>query len=119
MIPKLLEMLEFRSNNDIHRPVIQALELLKKYAQSKARYYDSGEKIPIDGVLKSGWKEILLEKDPDGKERINRINYEISILQALRERLCCKEIWVVGANRYRNPDEDLPTDFDQHRQNYY
>lgn len=76
MIPQLLEMLEFRSNNDIHRPVIQALELLKKYAQSKARYYDSGEDIPIDGVLKSGWKEILLEKDPDGKERINRINYE-------------------------------------------
>lgn len=49
----------------------------------------------------------------------NELNYEISVLQALRERLCCKEIWVVGANRYRNPDEDLPTDFDQHRQNYY
>jgi hypothetical protein len=30
MIPILLSMLEFRSNNDIHRPVIQALELLKK-----------------------------------------------------------------------------------------
>lgn len=119
MIPQLLEMLEFRSNNDIHRPVIQALELLKKYAQSQARYYEKGEEIPIDGVLKSGWKEILLEKDPDGKERINRINYEISVLQALRERLYCKEIWVVGANRYRNPDEDLPTDFDQHRQIYY
>ena len=119
MIPQLLEMLEFRSNNDIHRPVIQALELLKKYADSKARYYDSGEDIPIDGVLKSGWKEILLEKDTDGKERINRINYEISVLGALRERLSCKEIWVVGANRYRNPDEDLPTDFDQQRQTYY
>ncbi len=119
MIPQLLEMLEFRSNNDIHRPVIQALELLKKYADSKARYYDSGEHIPIDGVLKSGWKEILLEKDADGKERINRINYEISVLQSLRERLSCKEIWVVGANRYRNPDEDLPTDFDQQRQIYY
>ena len=119
MIPQLLEVLEFRSNNDIHRPVIQALELLKKYAQSKVRSYDSGEDIPIDGVLKSGWKEILLEKDSDGQERINRINYEISVLQALRERLCCKEIWVVGANRYRNPDEDLPTDFEQHRQVYY
>ena len=51
MIPQLLEMLEFRSNNDIHRPVIEALELLKKYASSKARYYDSSEEIPIDGVL--------------------------------------------------------------------
>ncbi|BAT56791.1 transposase Tn3 family protein (plasmid) [Nostoc sp. NIES-3756] len=119
MIPQLLEVLEFCSNNDIHRPVIQALELLKKYTSSKARYYDAGEVIPIDGVLKSGWKEILLEIDADGKERINRINYEISVLQALRERLSCKEIWVVGASRYGNPDYDLPTDFDQKRQIYY
>lgn len=119
LIPQLLEVLEFCSNNDIHRPVIQALELLKKYARSKSRYYDNGETIPIDGVLKSGWKEILLEKDSDGKDRINRINYEISVLQALRERLSCKEIWVVGASRYGNPDHDLPTDFEQHRQVYY
>ena len=104
MIPQLLEILEFRSNNDLHRPVIAALELLKKYAHSKARYYDSTEEIPIDGVLKAGAKEILMETDSDGNERINRINYEICVLKALRERLCCKEIWVVGANRYRNPD---------------
>ena len=51
MIPTLLSVLEFRSNNDIHRPVIQALELLKKYAQSKARYYHAEEDIPINGVL--------------------------------------------------------------------
>ncbi len=119
MIPQLLEVLEFRSNNDLHRPVIEALELLKKYAQSKARYYDSTEEIPIDGVLKAGAKEILLETDSEGNERINRINYEISVLKALRERLCCKEIWVVGANRYRNPDDDLPTDFEVNRQVYY
>jgi len=44
LIPQLLEVLEFRSNNDIHRPVIEALELLKKYASSKARYYDRGRR---------------------------------------------------------------------------
>ena len=119
MMSQLLEVLEFRSNNEIHRPVIKALELLKKYAHSKARYYDPTEEILIDGVLKSNAKEILLETDADGNERINRINYEISVLQALRERLCCKEIWVVGANRYRNPDDDLPTDFEANRQVYY
>ena len=101
MIPQLLEMLEFRSNNNQHRPVINALEVLKKYAHSKTRYYDSSEQIPIDGVPGAGAKEILMETDSDGNERINRINYEICVLKALRERLCCKEIWVVGANRYR------------------
>jgi TnpA family transposase len=36
----------------------------------------------------------------------------------LRDKLRCKEIWVQGANRYRNPDEDLPTDFEQKREAY-
>ncbi len=119
LVPKLLAVLEFRSNNEIHRPVIKALELLKKYADSQQRYYPINDEIPIDGVLKPGWQEFLIEKDSKGNERINRINYEISVLQALRERLRCKEIWVVGANRYRNPDEDLPTDFEKHRETYY
>ena len=119
IIPQLLSVLEFRSNNESHRPIIEALEILKKYADSNARYYDSTEEIPIDGVIKTGWKEILLEKDTSGNERINRINYEISVLKALRERLYCKEIWVVGANRYGNPDDDLPTDFEVNRQIYY
>ncbi|MDJ0575698.1 MAG: Tn3 family transposase [Xenococcaceae cyanobacterium MO_234.B1] len=119
ILPKLLSLLEFRSNNDIHQPVIEALKLLKKYANSKQRYYDSEEKVPIEGVLKKSWQEILIETDTDGNERINRINYEICVLQALRERLRCKEIWVEGSNRYRNPEEDLPADFEQQREVYY
>jgi hypothetical protein len=26
------------------------------------------------------------------------------------ERLRCKQIWIVGADRWRSPDEDLPAD---------
>ncbi len=37
----------------------------------------------------------------------------------LREKLRCKEIWVEGADRYRNPDEDVPADFAQQREEYY
>jgi hypothetical protein len=33
--------------------------------------------------------------------------------------LRCKEIWVVGANRYRNSDEDVPADFETQRTAYY
>ena len=44
---------------------------------------------------------------------------QICVLEALRNRLRCKEIWVVGANRYRNPDEDLPADFEARRPAYY
>ena len=34
-------------------------------------------------------------------------------------QLRCKEIWVVGADRYRNPDDDLPADFEAQREPYY
>ncbi len=31
----------------------------------------------------------------------------------------CREIWVEGAYRYRNPDQDLPADWLQNRSNYF
>jgi len=119
MLPEILNALEFRSNNVLHQPVIRALNLVKKYADASQRYLPSTEDIPIDGVVSASNKEIIVEKDEKGKERINRINYEISVLQALRDKLRCKEIWVVGANRYRNPDDDLPKDFEEQREENY
>ena len=119
MVPQLLSTLEFRSNNDVHRPVILALELLKRYSTSNQRYYALGEDLFVDGVLKNDWKDLIVEVDKDGQERINRVNYEICVLQALRDKLRSKEIWVVGAKRYCNPEEDLPQDFEMHRETYY
>ncbi len=37
MTPKVLQALEFRSNNEGHRPVILAIELLRRHADSKER----------------------------------------------------------------------------------
>ncbi|WP_190813408.1 hypothetical protein [Saccharopolyspora pogona] len=36
-----------------------------------------------------------------------------------RERLRCKEIWVEGADKFRNPEQDLPSDFVERRRQYY
>jgi hypothetical protein len=66
ILPLILDKLEFRSNNEVHRPVILALELLRNYADSKQRYHDSGEEIPIEGVLLPGWQDIILETEEDG-----------------------------------------------------
>jgi TnpA family transposase len=65
------------------------------------------------------WREFVVEKDSDGRDLVNRLNYEVCVLQALRERVRVREIWVMGANHYRNPDNDLPTDFSQKRDIYY
>ncbi len=119
MVPQLLEKLEFRSNNDHHRPVIEALDLLKRHASSKPPLFPAEEAVPIEGIVRPLWRDATIEKDAEGRERVNRITYEICVLEALRNRLRCKEIWVVGANRYRNPDEDLPVDFEARRPAYY
>ena len=37
----------------------------------------------------------------------------------LRDKLRCKEIWVAGADRWRDPDEDLPADFEDGRAENY
>ncbi len=82
------------------------------------RFYDP-EEVPLQGIVSSGWRELILMANKQGHLRVDRLKYELCVLQVLRERLRCKEIWVVGANRYRNPDEDLPTDFEVQREQYY
>jgi len=119
MVPELLNALSFRSNNEVHQPVIKALEIIKNYYHIGSHFFYDKEDIPIDGVIRSVMREAVIEKDENGEEHINRINYEIVTLQSLRDKLRCKEIWVLGANRYRNPEEDLPTDFEQRREENY
>jgi hypothetical protein len=43
----------------------------------------------------------------------------VATFRTLRELLVCKEIWVAGAGRYRNPDDDLPKDFEARRVDHY
>ncbi len=119
VLPDLLDVLEFRSNNTAHRPLIRALTLLKAYASRKNRLFAATEDVPIDGVVPPGWADTVMRIDGKGRARVDRINYEICVLQSLRDKLRCKEIWVVGADRFKNPDEDLPADFDAQRAAYY
>jgi TnpA family transposase len=119
MLAPLLDGLEFRSNNVLHRPVIDALDFLRGRRDSNKRYFSLEDGVSIDGVVKAKLRDLVVEKDANGVERVNRINYEIAVLQVLRDRLRCKEIWVVGADRYRNPDDDLPSDFEVNREEYY
>src|SRR5437764_12630683 len=111
---KLLAALEFRSNNGTHRPLLDALDAIRR-AEGEGRQFFRADEVSIAGVVRPKWRDIVLEDAPGGGQRVNRINYEICALQTLRERLRCKEVWVAGAGRFRNPDEDLPADFAERR----
>lgn len=93
--------------------------MLKRYIESHVRYYPEDEVIPTDTIVPAVWQDLVYNVNAQGHRRINRIAYELCLFRALREKLRCKEVWVVGADRYRNPDDDLPDDFDQQRTLYY
>ena len=115
----LLAALDFRSNNEAHRPVIRALDLVRRYADTKLRVHPMDEDVPMEGIVRPLWRDAVVDTDPRGRERVNRITYEICALEALRDQLRCKEVWVAGADRYRNPDDDVPADFAARRDEHY
>jgi len=118
MLPELLNNLEFRCTNTQHQPVMEALRILKTNLAHKGSIYPKDVWVPIKGVVSPAWMPVVLEDEND-PPKINRIAYEICVLKVLRERLRCREIWVVGSRRYRDPEEDLPQDFEARRAAYY
>jgi len=118
ILPVILNSLTFRSNNQNWRPLLDALSILTKEGDKKPQFY-SLDDVPVNGVVRPKWHGIVVETGPGGRPRINRLNYEICVLQSLRERLRTKEIWIDGARRYRDPDQDLPQDFDDKKEHYF
>ena len=119
MLTRLLTTLTFQATSDRHQTLLEGLALVQKHAGSRSKLYPVEESVPLAGVVQQHWENVVFEKDRQGQARVNRISYELCVLEALRERLRCKEVWVGGANRYRHPDEDLPRDFATARSQYY
>lgn len=115
---KLLRTLRFRSNNTMHKPIIDGIALVLRYAESKLQSYPKGETVPMAGIVEGDWLELAYRGEP-ASSRVVRTVYEVCLFRALRERLRCKEIWVEGADKWRNPEQDLPGDFDERRSQYY
>lgn len=117
MLPPLLNTLGFRCDNTAYRPVMDALALLAKYAgvDGKTRFYDTADVVPMDGVVRKDWREAVV----DDRGRIERIPYELCVLVALRDAIRRREIYVEGAARWCNPEDDLPGDFEATRAVHY
>ena len=117
MLPRLLGALRFRRHGDGYQPVIDAVELLRRHIGRDARdtHYETGERVPLDGVVTAEWREIVVDEDG----RVERAGYEMCVLDALREGIRRRRIWVDGAARWGDPAADLPADFDQRRGDHY
>jgi TnpA family transposase len=129
MLPKLLGAIEFKCNNTAYRPIMDALALLARYADvpNSVKCYEPADKVPIKGVVPDGWLEAIVESSGknaagrviDTTGRIERVSYELCVLVALKDALRRREIYIAGATRWRNPEEDLPGDFEENRDVHY
>ncbi|WP_208870254.1 Tn3 family transposase [Streptomyces monomycini] len=117
MLPPLLATLGFRCHNTAYRPVMNALALPAKYAEvdGKTRFYEAGETVPMDGVVRRDWHEAVV----DERGRVERIPYELCVLVPLRDAIPRREIYVQGGQRWGDPEDDLPGDFEATRAVHY
>jgi len=117
MLPLVLENITFRSDNRF-QPIIEALAVIKEYLGTRYKYFPV--EVPLEGVVTGAWSDTVLEKVGE-RTKINRKYYELCVLQQLERALSCKEIWVEGSYEWRNPSEDLPSDWsnEQKRISYY
>ena len=69
----------------------------------------------MEGVVPPEWREAVV----DEKGCVERIPYELCVLSALRDAIRRREVWAVGARKWRNPEEDLPADFEENRDVHY
>jgi TnpA family transposase len=118
---QIVEVLEFGSTNTVHAPMVEALALIKRYkadVPGRVKCYATGERVPVDGIIPPELSELMYLGD-GRRRRILRTVYECGVFQSLREKLRCKEIWVIGAEKWRNPDLDLPADFEANRAENY
>lgn len=120
LLPLILDALDFRSDSPNLQPLMTAITLLKNDAGKPSQEpYAADVDIPMEGVLSPEWQAAVMTTSAKGDPDVDRATYELGVLRTVREKLRCKELWVVGAKRYRNPDEDLPQDFEVKRERYY
>ncbi|MEU7864555.1 hypothetical protein [Nonomuraea sp. NPDC049141] len=113
----MLAALKFKCNNSAYRPVMDAIDLLARHAGvgSDQKFYAAGESVAVEGVVPKAWRDGVVDED----SQVERIPYELCVLIALREALRRREVYVQGAGRWKEPDEDLPGDFEDNRDVHY
>lgn len=117
MVKPVLDTLTFGCDNPAQRPLLDGLELVHRYADAKRTHYPDDEKIP-EGLFTAKERALIFVESPAGEKAVKH-QFEMCVLRKLERALKCKELWVHGAYRFRNPDEDLPTDWPSTRIAHY
>ncbi len=127
-ILELLDIFTFHASTTDGREFLKAIDFVKCHQDLADTWYPDEKEVPIIDTLPAAWKSMVVETTPalsddhgsrNESHRIHRMNYEVAVLEMLHDKLRCKSIWIEGAYRYRNPDDDLPSDWETCREACY
>ncbi len=111
----ILSTLELHSSDGRYLTVIEAIEYIKKYANSK---YDAILP-PLEDVISASWYDIAITTDNNDNITVNKFSYELAVLDKIKNLLSFKGVWIEKSYRYRNPKDDLINNFASEEDKYY
>ncbi|WP_250311133.1 Tn3 family transposase [Rickettsia endosymbiont of Oedothorax gibbosus] len=113
----IIRILQISEDHIDYQPILKAIRFINQYwNESDLAYYINIP--PINRAIPQNWYSMIF-KIEKGQLRINKYNYELAILEQIKELLGFKAIWVNKSYRYRDPNKDLPKDFIEKRESYY
>ena len=113
----IIRTLEIFEDHIDYKPILSAINFINKYwNESNLSYYINIP--PLIGIIPQNWYQMTVTVEK-GQLRINKYNYELAVLERVKSFLGFKAIWVDKSYSYRNPNKDLPKDFNEMRKSYY
>jgi TnpA family transposase len=117
VLKPVFDTMVFHTNSMAYQPLLDGLAVVRRYLDTQYVTYPHGTEIP-ESLLTKPWRELVWQDTSTGL-RINKQYFELCVLQKLERAIKCKEVWVEGAYRFRNPDEDMPADWVVTREKHY
>jgi len=113
----IIRTLQIYEDSIDYQPILKAIHFINQYwNESNLAYYINIP--PLSGAIPQNWYNAIVTIEK-GQLRINKYNYELAVLEQVKEFLGFKAIWVNKSYRYRDPNKDLPKDFIEKRESYY
>ena len=121
---KLMNVLDFEASSALSSllKAIQFMAQLNKENGDKVNVFKECFFDPIlfKKIVPTHWLPFVsLKTDHPTKVRINGCALELALFEQLKTELPVKNIWIKHAFRYRNPEEDMPPDFDKNQDYYF
>lgn len=97
--------------------MLDAIQFILKHRHSPDDVYKKTP--PLKHVIPDNWLDFVIDNKTESTVFVNKFNYEMVVCNEIRRKLAYKGLWVNGSYRYRDPQKDLPKDFEENKEAYY